>query len=166
MIAYIEAHFNPSGAVDSLGYIFNLIDIRQAADELIVTLKARFLRVFASLKIGGISIDSALQVREFHLRQHSLTTASLQTVIDQSVSYGKDPWKGLVGRDGVLVSTSLVNATNSDPGNSLYAGMAAKPFNFTLVIGRRLFCTRRANASSVSTLLRTTPTTRHMAAPS
>ncbi len=28
MIAYIDAHFNPSGAVDSLGYIFDLIDKR------------------------------------------------------------------------------------------------------------------------------------------
>jgi hypothetical protein len=28
MIAYINAHFNPSGAVDSLGYIFNMIDIK------------------------------------------------------------------------------------------------------------------------------------------
>ncbi len=27
MIAYIDAHFNPSGAVDSLGYIYDLIDI-------------------------------------------------------------------------------------------------------------------------------------------
>jgi hypothetical protein len=29
MINYIDKHFNPSGAVDSLGYIFDLIDIKQ-----------------------------------------------------------------------------------------------------------------------------------------
>ncbi len=40
MIAYIEAHFNPLGAVASLGYIFDLIDIKQIVDESIITLKA------------------------------------------------------------------------------------------------------------------------------
>ena len=92
--------------------------------------------------MGGISIDSALQVR-FMLHalwsgyqavvqefQHSLTTASLQTVVDQCVSYDKDAWKGPVSRDGKPARTTLANATNSDPDNSLYAGMAAKPFNF------------------------------------
>jgi hypothetical protein len=112
MIAYIKAHINPLGAVDSLGYIFDLINIRQAVDESIVTLKAQFTHFFVSLKMGGISIDSALQVRfmlcalcsgyqavvqEFRISQHSLTTASLQTVVDQCVSYDKDPWKGPVG---------------------------------------------------------------------
>jgi hypothetical protein len=29
MIVYIDANFNPSGAVDSLGYIFNMIDIKR-----------------------------------------------------------------------------------------------------------------------------------------
>jgi hypothetical protein len=62
MIAYIDVHFNLSGAVDSLGYIFNMIDIKQAPEESVVTLKARFTRVFASLKMGGISIDASLQV--------------------------------------------------------------------------------------------------------
>ncbi len=106
MIAYINAHFNPSGAVDSLGYIFNMIDIKQAPEELVVTLKACFSRVFASLKMGGISIDASLQVgfmlralrsayqavvQEFHLGRHSLSTASLQMVFEQCVSYDKDP---------------------------------------------------------------------------
>ncbi len=62
MITYINAHFNPSGAVDSLGYIFDLIDIKQAPKESVVTLKACFSRVFASLKMGGISINGSLQV--------------------------------------------------------------------------------------------------------
>jgi hypothetical protein len=96
MIAYIDAHFNPSGVGDSLGYIFDLIDIKQAPEELVVTLKARFSRVFASLKMGGISIGASLQVgfmlrslhsayqavvQEFRLGRHSLSTASLQTVV-------------------------------------------------------------------------------------
>jgi hypothetical protein len=118
MIAYIETHFNPLGAFDSLGYFFNLIDIKKARDELIDTLMPQFLRIFASLKMEGISIDFTLQVgfmlralwlgyqavvQEFHLGQHSLTTASLQTVVDQCVSYDMDPWKGLVSCDGKLV---------------------------------------------------------------
>jgi hypothetical protein len=98
MIAYIDAHFNPSGAVDSLGYIFDLINIKQAPEELVVTLKACFSHVFASLKMAGIFIDLSLQVgfmlcsrcsayqavvQEFHLGCHSLSTASLQTVVEQ-----------------------------------------------------------------------------------
>jgi hypothetical protein len=63
VIAHINQHFNPSGAVDSLAYIFNLINIRQTDQESVVTLKARFSRLFTALKMGGINIDSALQVR-------------------------------------------------------------------------------------------------------
>jgi hypothetical protein len=62
MIAHIDHHFNPSGAVDSLGYIFDLIDIKQTEQESVVTLKARFSKAFSALKMGGIGIDSALQV--------------------------------------------------------------------------------------------------------
>jgi hypothetical protein len=117
MIAYINVHLNPSGAVDSCGYIFNLIDIRQLADKLVVTLKVHFSRLFASLKMGGITIDSALQVRfmllalwscyqvveqEFCLSRNALTSATLQAVVDQYNSYDKDSWKGPVGHDGKL----------------------------------------------------------------
>jgi hypothetical protein len=62
MIACIKTHFNPLGAVDFLGYIFDLNNIRQARDESIVTLKAQFLHVFCFSQNGGISIDSTLQV--------------------------------------------------------------------------------------------------------
>jgi hypothetical protein len=61
-IDYIDCHFHPSGAVNSLGYIFDLIDIRQKTEEPVVSLKARFLQAFSSLKLGGIGIDSALQI--------------------------------------------------------------------------------------------------------
>ncbi len=61
-IIYIDCHFYPSGAVDSLGYIFDLIDIKQKDEEPVVSLKARFLQAFSSLKLGAISINSALQV--------------------------------------------------------------------------------------------------------
>jgi hypothetical protein len=60
MINYIDKHFNPSGAVDSLRYIFNLIDIKQGQDKPVVTLRAQFSRVFASLKMGGMDIASSL----------------------------------------------------------------------------------------------------------
>jgi hypothetical protein len=115
MIDYINKHFNPSGAVDSLGYIFNLIDIKQEPDEPLVTLRVRFLHVFASLKMRGMDIASALQVgfmlraflscynavvADFWLGRHSLTSATLQTVIEYCTSFDKDPWTGPIGHDG------------------------------------------------------------------
>ncbi len=63
MISYIDAHFNPSGMVDSLSYIFDLIDIKQLANKSVVTLKVLFSCLFTSLKMGGITMDSAVQVR-------------------------------------------------------------------------------------------------------
>ncbi len=60
MLAHINNHFNPSGAVDTLNHIFDLINLKQKQDEPVVSLKVRFSRVFLSLKMGGISIDSAL----------------------------------------------------------------------------------------------------------
>ncbi len=38
MIAYIDAYFNQSGAVDSLSYILNLIDIKQLTNKLVIML--------------------------------------------------------------------------------------------------------------------------------
>jgi hypothetical protein len=40
MIAHIDQYFHPLGAVDSLGYIFQLIDLIQGTDELVIILKA------------------------------------------------------------------------------------------------------------------------------
>ncbi len=51
MIRYIDAHFSPSGAVDSLGYMFDLIDINQLANKSVVTSKACFSHLFASEEI-------------------------------------------------------------------------------------------------------------------
>jgi hypothetical protein len=62
MIEYIDKYFNPSGAVDSLGCIFDLINIKQASNKLVVSLKVRFSQVFASLKMGGVDTGLALQV--------------------------------------------------------------------------------------------------------
>jgi hypothetical protein len=61
-IDHINCHFHPSGAVDALGYIFDLINIKQKANEPVISLKAHFSQSFSSLKMGGISIDTALQV--------------------------------------------------------------------------------------------------------
>ncbi len=128
MIAYIDAHLNPSGAVDSLGYIFDLINIRQLADVSVIILKAHLSRLFASLKMGGIKIDLALQVgfmlrvlrlgyqavvQEFCLGRQVLTSATLQTVVNQCISCNKDPWKGPVKRGGKPVRTPLANAAGS-----------------------------------------------------
>ncbi len=114
-LKYIDHHFHPSGAADSLGYIFDLIDIKQKDDKPIVSFKVQFLTAFSSLKMGGIGIDSALQVdfmlcallhryhavvQEFCLGRHTLSKASLQTVANQCVNYDKDPFLGPVGKDG------------------------------------------------------------------
>ena len=147
-IDYIERHFHPSGAVDSLGYIFDLIDIKQSESEQVVSLKARFSTAFSSLKMGGITIDSALQVgfmlrallsryhavvQEFRLGRHPLTTATLQTVVDQCVNYDKDPFLGPVGKDGKLARQSpSANAAGAGPGDgdNPYEALAAKSFNY------------------------------------
>jgi hypothetical protein len=38
MIACIDLYFHPLGAIDTLGYIFQLIDIMQGANEPVITL--------------------------------------------------------------------------------------------------------------------------------
>jgi hypothetical protein len=106
MIEHIDKYFNPSGTVDSLSHIFDLIDIKQAQDESVIMLKARSSRVFARLKMGGVAIDLALQVgfmrralrttyhgvvQYFCLGPHSLASATLQSVVEQCMSYNKDP---------------------------------------------------------------------------
>jgi hypothetical protein len=137
MIAHIDKYFNPSGTVDSLSHIFDLINIKQVQDESVITLKARFSRVFASLRMGGVAIDSALQVgfmlrallssyhgvvQDFRLGRHLLSTATLQTVVDQCVAYGKDPWKGPVDNTGEPVCTPSANAAGT-------SGNKANPYD-------------------------------------
>jgi hypothetical protein len=146
MITHINHHFNPFGAVNSLGYIFDLIDIKQLDQESVITLKARFSMVFSNLKMGGIRIDSALQVgvmlrallhryqavvQEFRLGCHSLTDASLQTVVDQCMNYNKDPWKGPVGKDGKPIprGTPSANAAGTNS-KSPYKALSSKSFNY------------------------------------
>jgi hypothetical protein len=62
MIEHIDKYFNPSTAVNLLGYIFELINIKHGTKENIVLLKAWFSWVFALLNMGCVMIDSALQV--------------------------------------------------------------------------------------------------------
>jgi hypothetical protein len=150
MIAYIDAHFNPSGAIDSLRYIVDLIDIKQLANKLVVALKACFSQLFALMKMGGITINSLLQisfilrvlqvgyqavVQEFCLGWHSLTSASIQTVNNQCILYNKDPWRGSVGCDGKPVHASSANAAavpaNKDSSNP-YKVLSTKPYNYHL----------------------------------
>jgi hypothetical protein len=148
MIAHIDHHFNPSGAVDSLGYIFDLIDIKQLDKESVITLKARFSKVFSALKMGGIGIDSALQVgfmlralltryqavvQEFRLGRHSLTEASLQTVVDQCTNYDKDPWRGPVDKTGkVTRTTPSANTVGSDNENPYERGPVCQVLQLSL----------------------------------
>jgi hypothetical protein len=148
-IDYIDRHFHPSGAVDVLGYIFDLINIKQRNNKPIVSLKAHFSQSFSSLKLGGISIDSGLQVsfmlcallgcyhavvQEFCLSRHPLNEASLQTVVDQSVNFDKDLFLGPMDKDGNVVQNPLANAVNAAPrdGKNVYEALAAKSFNYHL----------------------------------
>jgi hypothetical protein len=39
-------------------------------------------------------------VQDFRLGRHSLSTATLQSVVDKCAAYDKDPWRGPVGKDG------------------------------------------------------------------
>jgi hypothetical protein len=147
MLAYIDSHFNPSGAVDSLSHIFDLINIKQNDDEPVVSLKACFSRVFLSLKMGGISIDSAVQVgfmlcallscyqavvQEFCLGRHLLTAANLQTVIEQCINYDKGPQAGPVGKDCKVPKSPSANTagTNVGEGKNAYKALVGKPFKY------------------------------------
>jgi hypothetical protein len=134
--------------MDSLGYIFDLINIKQLANKFVVTVKACFLRLFASLKMGSITIDSALQVgfmlralqasyqavvQEFCLVQHSLTLAFCQTVVNQCILYDKDPWKGPIHRDGKLSCTPLANVAGTPvdwESSNPYKSLAGKTYNY------------------------------------
>ncbi len=97
MIEHTDKYFNSSSAANSLGYVFNLIDIKQASDESVITLKAWLSHLFASLKLGGVAINPALQVgfillallsqyhrvvQDFCLGHHSVLT-TLQSVVNQ-----------------------------------------------------------------------------------
>ncbi len=110
--------------------------------------------------MGGISIESALQVdfmlcallhryqavvQEFCLGRHSLSAASLQTVVEQCTNYDKDPWKGPVGKDSkVPCPTPCANATGSE-GENPYDALSAKSFNYPFGRWKNLLKSRRAN---------------------
>ena len=68
----------------------------------------------------------------FRLGRHSLTEASLQTVVDQCTNYNKDPWKGPVGKDGKPPrGNSSANATaGTDSHTDPYDSLASKSFNY------------------------------------
>jgi hypothetical protein len=101
MIAHINKYFNLSCTVNSLGYIFELIDIKQVVDKLVITLKAWFSRLFALLKMGMFpltwpQVGFVLQelfsqyqgvVEDFHLGRHSHASAFLQSVVNQCTAY-------------------------------------------------------------------------------
>jgi hypothetical protein len=146
MIAHIDQHFNPLGTANSLGYLYDLIDIKQSEQESVITLKARFSKAFSALKMGGISIDLALQVgfmlhallsryhdvvQKFRLGRHSITDASFQTVVEQCTNYDKDPWKGPVGKDGKapVRGNPLANTADADSGDP-YEALGGKSFNY------------------------------------
>jgi hypothetical protein len=147
MIGYIDKHFNPSGTVDLLGYIFDLIDIKQGQDEPVVTLPAHFSSIFASLKMGGMDIASSLQVgvmlrallscysvfvTDFCLGCHLLMSAALQTIIKHCRAFDKDPWTGPAGRNGRPVRISLANTTSAGSGelSAKYDAMEQVSFNY------------------------------------
>jgi hypothetical protein len=147
MINYIDKHFNPSATVDLLGYIFNLIDIKQGQDKPVVTLRVQFSHIFASQKLGGVDIASSLQVgfmlwallscyravvTDFCHGCHLLTSATLQTIIKHCTAFDKDPWTGPVSRDGRPVRTLSVNTAGAGSGepSAAYDAMGQVSFNY------------------------------------
>ncbi len=73
-------------------------------------------------------------INDFELGQHSLTTASLQTIVDQCTSFDKDLWKGPVGKDGKPPHSPLSPAAGASVplggnGNHLFKAMATLNFN-------------------------------------
>jgi hypothetical protein len=176
-INYINRYFHPSGAVNSLGYIFDLIDIRQKTEELVVSLKARFSQAFSSLKLGGIGIDSALQVgfmlrtlsghyhlvvEEFCLGRHPLSKASLETVVDQCVNFDKDTRSSALSARLARLSGTRLQMQREPPLE--IARMHTKPLQLScsttiLAAGRRP--SERTQASVCSAMIPpTTPTTK------
>ncbi len=128
MIAHINQYFHPSRAVDSLGYIFQLIVIKQGVDKPVIMLKAHLSCLFASLKMGGVNIDPPLQVRfmlrsllftyhgvveNFKLRRQSFTKALMETIVDQCISNDKDHWKEPNGKDDKVSCNPSVNAAGA-----------------------------------------------------
>jgi hypothetical protein len=128
-------------------------------------LKARLSWLFALLKMGGITIDSALQVgfmlwalqagyqavvQGFCLGRHSLTIAHLQTVVDQCILYDKDPWCGPVSCNGKLVCAPLATVaavpTDKDSSNP-YKVLSSKPYNYHLNSWQKSLIDKRANFS-------------------
>jgi hypothetical protein len=64
---------------------------------------------------------------------HSLTTALLQTVVDQCTSYDKDQWKGPVGKDGKPSRSPSANAAGTfthSPGNNTHPFEAMDNLSF------------------------------------
>ncbi len=172
IIACIDQYFHPLGAVDSLGYIFQLIDIMQGANEPVITLKVRFSCLFVLLKMGVINIEPPFQVgfmlcsllstyngvdKDFKLGRHSLTTALLQTVIDQCIFHDKDPWKGPVGKDGKPSCGPPANAAGASASCSennvhLFESMGTLSFNKHLNHWRYNCKDGSKSASSATTL--------------
>jgi hypothetical protein len=69
-------------------------------------------------------------VQDFRLGRHSLSTATLQTVVDQCVAYNKDPWKGPVDKTGKPAHTPSANAAGTPSGDKAnpYEAMALCSF--------------------------------------
>jgi hypothetical protein len=59
-------------------------------------------------------------VQVFCLGCHSLPSSTLQSVVDQCMAYNKDPWKGLVGKDGKAWTPSANMAGASGDGSNPY----------------------------------------------
>jgi hypothetical protein len=98
--------------------------------------------------MGGISIDLALQVgfmlcallsryqamiQEFLIGCHSLTEATLQTVVEQCVNFDKDPWLCPGGKDSKAPHSTSANAagtTTAGEGDDAYDPLAGKSFDY------------------------------------
>ncbi len=75
-------------------------------------------------------------VQDFLLGHHSLSSATLQSVVDQCVAYGKDPWKGPVNKSGKPACNPSANTTGAAGGDKTNPYEALASCSFGLHISR------------------------------
>ncbi len=71
---------------------------------------------------------------DFCLGCHSLTSATLQTIVEHCTSYDKDHWTGTIGRDRRPTRSPLANSASPNPSNipAAYEAMEQVSFNYHL----------------------------------
>ncbi len=71
---------------------------------------------------------------DFCLGRHSLTSTTLQTVVEHCTSYNNDPWTSPIGCDRCPACSPLANSVDANPSNApaAYEAMEQVSFNYHL----------------------------------